>query len=249
MDCLHVCHADERPHGEGEERDEEEVACGGDGVETVAEAPDFCSDGFGDGRGERMQQGVGETGDGLAGNAEDDGEDGDGGGPGERKEAGVDEDIAMRHVTGNEEQGGGEDDGGGAEVEHALDGVDRELRADGEADFFGDERGAGDVGEAAEERDGGKADELRADEREGRDFFRRRDEDGPARRAQPVGGVDERNAGGDTRPGDVMKLLAEGDPVELDFAAIGEDDDCEDQRQREDEEGLAGFHARALHRL
>ena len=64
----------------------------------------------------------------------DDGEDGEEGGAGERDFAGADEDLVVGQVARDEEQGGGEDDGRGAEVEHALDGVDGELGADGEID-------------------------------------------------------------------------------------------------------------------
>ena len=99
------------------------------------------------------------------------------GGSGERDDSGVDEDFVVGQVARGEEERAGEDDGGGAEVEHALDGVDGDLGADGELDALGDERGADDVGEAAEESDGGEADELRADEGEGRDFLGGGEED------------------------------------------------------------------------
>ncbi len=79
----------------------------------------------------------------------------------------------VREIARDEEQGGRKDDGGCAEIEHALDGVDGELGADGKIDAAGDERGADDVCEAAEERDRGETDELRADQREGRDFLSR----------------------------------------------------------------------------
>ena len=67
-------------------------------------------------------------------------------------------------VVRNEEQSAGEDDGGGAEIEHALDGVDGDLRADGKLHALGDERRPDDVGEAAEESDGGESDELRGED-------------------------------------------------------------------------------------
>ena len=161
----------------------------------------------------------------AAGDADGDGEDGDDGGSGERDFAGVDEDFVVGQVAGGEEQRAGEDDGGGAEVEHALDGVDGDLGADGKLHAPGDERRADDVGEAAEEGDGGEADELRADEGEGRDPLGGGEEDRPARGAQPVGGIDERDAGGDVNPGDVAELLPEHGPVEVDAATIGVDDE------------------------
>ena len=159
------------------------------------------------GGGERADHGVSGRGDGSAGDADGDGEERDEGGAGEREQAGADEEFTVGEIGGGEEQGGGEDDGGGAEVEHALDGVDGDLRADGELDALGDESGTDDVGEAAEEGDGGEADELRGDEDEGRDAFGGGEEDRPARGAQPVGGVDEGDADGDVGPGDEVELL------------------------------------------
>ena len=143
----------------------------------------LVGDAVGDGVGERVQHGVDGGRDRASGHADDDGEDGEEGGAGERDQAGVDEDLVVGQVARGEEQRGGEDDGGGAEIEHALDGVDGDLRADGKLHALGDQRGTDDIGQTAEEGDSGETDELQAYQRKQRDLLGGGEEDRPARRS------------------------------------------------------------------
>ena len=56
----------------------------------------------------------------------------------------------------------GNDQGHGAKVKEALDDVDAELSAERNAGFARNEVGAHGIGDAADERHGGEADDLRA---------------------------------------------------------------------------------------
>ena len=64
--------------------------------------------------------------------------------------------------------------------------------------------------------------------------------------AQQIGGIDERDAGGDVNPGDVAELQPEHAPVEMDAAAIGVNDEGQDEQDGEPDDGLAAFHGAGL---
>ena len=240
---LDVGAADESPHDERDHRGDEEVPGGGDGVEAVAEAADLEGGAIRHGFGEPTQNGADGIGDCAPGDADDHCEDGDEGGEGERDDAGVDEDGAVGQVVRREDESAGEDDGGGAEVEHALDGVDGELGADGKVEALGDQGRADDVGEAAKEGDRGEADELRSHQEERRNTLCCGDEDRPAQRAKPEGGIDEGNADGDVDPGNVAKLLPEDRPVEMDLVAVDVDEGGQYEGDDEHGNALAVFHS------
>ena len=172
----------------------------------MAEDDDLDSDGLGERLREAVEEAAGELRDRLAEEADGDGEEGEEGGAGEGDDAGADEDLVMRRGAGGDGEGGGEEDGGGAKIEHALDGVDGDLRGDGELDAFGDEVGAGEIGETAEEGYGGEADELRADEGKRWKALDRGDEDDPAGGAEPEAGVDEGYSGDEMGQADVAEL-------------------------------------------
>ncbi len=148
----------------------------------------------------------------------------------------------VRHVARSEGQGCGEDDGGGGKVEGALDRVHGELGGDGGLEATGDEVRTAEVGEAAEEGDDGKADELGGQHLQRGGLMQRFEQHGPAPGAQHVAevGAGEGDKDEDGRHG--TKLVAEGSPVEGGVAAC-EPDDQDEENQHHGNQGAGGEEA------
>jgi hypothetical protein len=157
-----------------------------------------------------MQRAVDEAGDRVSGEADDEGCGDDEERRGEGEGSGAGEGGVVRGVARREGERRGEEDGGGGEIEGALDGVNRDLRGDGCVQAAGDEPWTSEIGEAAEEGDRGKADELRGEQMERGCLAHGREQHGPAHRAQQVAGVDAGHAQRDAEPGDGVELLSEG---------------------------------------
>ncbi len=148
----------------------------------------------------------------------------------------------MRHVARSKGQGRGEDDGGGGEVEGALDGVDGKLRGDGGLEAAGDEVGAAEVGETAEERDDGEADELGGQHLARGGLMQRSEKNGPSPGAQPVAEIGAGKGDEDEDGRDGTKLVAERSPVKGGVGA-GEPDDQDEQNQHDGNHGAGGEEA------
>ena len=92
----------------------------------------------------------------------------------------------------------------------------------------GDAAGARD---AADERDRGKADDLGAEQREGRNFFVVAEQEGPAHGAKDVAEVDAAGGERDTGPVGHGELSTEGGEIEMDAATPPNDE--RDEREED----------------
>ena len=142
----------------------------------------------------------------------------------------------MRQGIGLAEPGGEQDDGREderrrAEVEEALNDVHSKLGTEREAGLFGDQVGADGVGHAAQQRDGGEADDLRPEQRKQADFFVGLEQPGPARGAEGIAKEDAADGDADSGPVGQGNLRAKDAEVEVNAAAAPEDK--RDQRSQD----------------
>ncbi len=229
----------EQPHGDGEAGGPGEVAEGANGIEAGVEGADLVSNGLADIFGDEAEGAFEQRGYEVAGEADGDEEERSGDGEEHAPATGALDDFRMgQGAGGRDEDEDGEDEGHGAGIEEALDDVNGDLRADGQAGLFGDEVGADGVGYAADERDGGEAHDLGAEEREGRDALVVADELGPAEGAKDVTEIDAADAEGDETPVGVGDLLCEDAEVKVNFAAAPGDEDSDEGNEDEADDDL-----------
>jgi len=93
------------------------------------------------------------------------------------------------------------------------------LGAEGQAGLLGNEVGAYRICDAADERDGGEADDLGAEKRKGRDFLVVLEKVGPAHGAEDEGQIDAGDAESDFAPVSLGQLSAEHAEVEVELLA------------------------------
>ncbi len=161
--------------------------------------------------------------------------DGKGGQQGGAQQGGVgdvvDEVGTRKSLHRSEENEAGEDEGDRADVEHALDGVDADLRGDGRGGAAGDEVGADEVGGAAEQGDAGESDDLAAEEAEGPHALCGLHEQRPAEGTQQIAEPDEGDGDAEELPVGQVELADEDRPVKrLDAAAAKPDERGQDEQ-------------------
>lgn len=235
---LKVGEGDEGPHAEGEAEGEGQVERGAERVKAGAKAADLVADGVAKALGYDAEDALEEAGDGAAGETDGDEEDGPGSGAAEAPVGDLVEDFLVRErAAGREGDDERKEEGHGAGIEEALDDVGGDLGADGEAGFAGDEVGADEVGDAADEGDGGESDDLGAEQGEEADPFIVADEECPADSAKDIGEIDGGGGDADVCPVGLLELVNEGVEVEgvlmLGVGAEGYEDGEEDEAEDE----------------
>ena len=122
----------------------------------------------------------------------------------------------MRHGAGRDrENRQREKQSRASEVKEAFDDVDGNLAAERQAGLLCHQVGPHRVGDASDQRHGGKANDLRSQQRERPNFLVVPQQPGPANGAKEVGQVDAADAESDLAPIGLDKLRAELSEAEL----------------------------------
>ena len=163
--------------------------------------------------------------------------------PNERTPGSGHRQLAVRHrrFVRRQQQCHAHDGRHGARVEHALDGIDRDLQRDGKIAAARDQVGPGQIGNTAKQRHRGESDHLRTQQIERRQPSRRPQEDDPAIRTDQVRCVDQQHADENVRPAHVVRLLREDVPPEVSAVASVDQKRDEHQRGGEREQELLRF--------
>ncbi len=148
----------------------------------------------------------------------------------------------------NPQQSQRNDERHGAEVEEPLDDVDGDLRTQRFPGLFGDQVRPHRVGEAADERHRGEADDLGSQQREERDLFVVPHQHGPARCAEDEGEINAGDANGDLAPVGACNLRAKDVKVEVNSGTSPKGQGGQRQQQNQAQNPLALLHAFSVRR-
>ena len=110
-----------------------------------------------------------------------------------------------------------------ARIEETFNNVDRNLQTEREPCLFGHQIRANRIGNAADQSDGRKADNLGTEQRERRNVLVVLEKLRPAHAAKSVGKIDARRAGGDLDPVGLRQLCAKNAKVKVNSIAAPED--------------------------